>query len=208
MGTLLPQKRGALKKLVTRISATGIFIPSLIIFPRNNMNPELLDGCPTGTIAKRHPLERIQADKFTEWLKHSIEFVKLSPEDPVVLILDEYYCHTRKLGLIVLGWEHGVIIVFLPSHTTRTPQPMDVAFMSPFKNYCSQEIETWMCNHTFRTVTCSRIGVLMGKAYAKYATLQTAMGGFKKCGIMGSFHSIKISSKIMNFLLWMKEILM
>lgn len=184
VGTLSSQERGALMTLVTCMSASGIFIPPLIIFPRKNMKPELLDGCPPGTIAKCHPSGWIQVDIFTEWLKHFIEFVKPSPADPVVLILDGHYSHTRNLDLIVLGREHGVIIVCLPPHTTHKLQPMDVAFMSPFKNYYSQEIETWMCNHPFRAVTCYQIGDLMGKAYAKCATLQIAMSGFKKCGII------------------------
>ena len=56
--------------------------------------------------------------------------------------------------------------------------------MSPFKNYYSQEVETWISNHPFRSLSSYQVEELMEKAYAKIATLQIAMSGFKKCGIM------------------------
>lgn len=56
--------------------------------------------------------------------------------------------------------------------------------MSPFKCYCSHEVETWMSNHSYRALSSYQVGDLMGKAYAKSATLQIVMSGFKKCGII------------------------
>lgn len=56
--------------------------------------------------------------------------------------------------------------------------------MNPFKAYYSQEVETWLSNNPYRSLTCYQIGELMGKAYAKCSTLQIAASGFKKCGIL------------------------
>lgn len=108
IGTLSAQEGGALITVRTCMSPAGIFIPPLIVFPRQNMELELLNGTPLGSIA----------------------------------------------------------------------------FMSPFKAYYSQEVETWLSNNPFRSLSCYQVGELMGKAYAKCATLQIAENGFRKCGIL------------------------
>lgn len=183
IGTLSAQERGALMTVVTCMSPAGIFVPPLIVFPRKNMKPELLNGCPPGTIAKCHKSGWIQAHIFTNWLQHFIDYVKPTPQDPVLLILDGHGTHVRNLDVITLAREHGVTIVCLPPHTSHKLQPLDVSFMSPFKLYYSQEVETWLSNNPYRALSCYQIGELMGKAYAKCATLQIAVSGFKKCGI-------------------------
>lgn len=184
IGTLSAQERGALMTLVTCMSPSGIFVPPLIIFPRQNMKPELLDGTPPGTIGRCHKSGWIQAHIFTEWLQHFIDCVKPTLKDPVVLVLDGHETHVRNINVILKASENGVIIVCIPPHTSHKLKPMDVAFMSPFKAYYSQEVETWLSNNPFRALTSYQIGELMGKAYAKAATLQIATSGFRKCGII------------------------
>ncbi|KAJ4448887.1 hypothetical protein ANN_00278 [Periplaneta americana] len=56
--------------------------------------------------------------------------------------------------------------------------------MTPFMSYYNQEIESWMTSHPFRAITSYQIGEVMGKAYAKSATLKNAMSGFSKCSII------------------------
>jgi hypothetical protein len=45
---------------------------------------------------------------------HFISFVKLSKEDPVLLVVDGHYFHTRNIDVIDLACENGVSIVCLP----------------------------------------------------------------------------------------------
>jgi hypothetical protein len=62
-------------------------------------------------------------------------------------------------------------------------QPLDVAFMRPFETYYTQEIETWLRNHPGRVVTHYQIAGLMGKAYLRTASAETAVSSFRKTGI-------------------------
>lgn len=62
-------------------------------------------------------------------------------------------------------------------------QPLDIAFMCPFKTYYSQEIETWLKNHVNRNVSVHQIGQLLGKAYLRAATAEVAVHGFQKSGM-------------------------
>jgi hypothetical protein len=177
-------ERGALVTVVTCMSAAGTYVPSLLVFPRKRMKPELLDGAPPGTIAGCHPPGWIQLDLFTQWFYHFISFVKPSKEDPVVLVVDGHYSHTRNIDVIDLARENGVSIVCLPPHSTDRMQPLDVAFMKPFKTYYAREMANWMAAHPGRTVTAFQIAHLMGQAYIKAGTVQIATSCFRATGIL------------------------
>ena len=51
--------------VVTYMNATGIYVPTLLVFPRSNMKAELLDGAPPGSIAACQLLHTI---KLLDWL--------------------------------------------------------------------------------------------------------------------------------------------
>lgn len=112
------------------------------------MKTELLDGTPPGTIGGCHPSGWIQPELFTKWLKHFVSIAKPSKEDPVLLVLDGHYSHTRNLDVIDIARESGVSIICLPPHSTDRMQPLDVSFMFPLKTYYAQEIENWLCKNT------------------------------------------------------------
>lgn len=83
--------------------------PPLLVFPRVNVKDEILNGDPPGTIAATHPSGWMQLPIFTDWMAHFINFVKPTKEDPIVLVLDNHYSHTRNLTLIDLARDNGVI---------------------------------------------------------------------------------------------------
>jgi hypothetical protein len=146
------------------------------------MKPELLDGAPPGTIAVCHPSGWIQREIFTMWFKHFVSIVKPTPSDPVVLILDGHYSHTRNIDVIDIGRKEGVCVVCLPPHSIHKMQPLDVSFMSPLKSYYGHEIEIWRKTHPGRVVTSYQIAPLMGKAYLR-STIVESVNGFRKTGI-------------------------
>ncbi|PSN56007.1 hypothetical protein C0J52_13717 [Blattella germanica] len=55
--------------------------------------------------------------------------------------------------------------------------------MSPLKTYYAQEVETWLKNHPCQVVTAYQVAQLMGKAFLRAATIETAVNGYRKCGI-------------------------
>lgn len=176
-------ERGRLVTMVTCMSASGIFVPPMLVFPRKRMKQELLDRTPPGTIGDCHISGWIQSDIFTRWFKHFIESVKSTKEDPVVLVFDGHTTHTRNLDVIDLARDNGVSLVCLPPHTSAHMQPLDKAFMKPFKTFYAQEIENWLTMHPFRGITMFQVGELIGKAYIRAATMNIAIQGFKATGI-------------------------
>lgn len=184
IGALQAAERGSLITVVTCMNPAGHFIPPLLVFPRKNMKQELMDGTPLGSIFACHPSGWIQSDIFTQWFRHFIKHVEPTAANPAVLVLDGHFTHTRNIDVINLGRENHVDIVCLPPHSSHKMQPLDLSFMSPFKTYYAQEIETWLRNHADRgVVTIYQIGKLFGNAYKKAATAEIAAKGFEKAAL-------------------------
>lgn len=184
IGKITAQERGKLITVVPCMNATGVFVPPLMVFPRKNMKQELLNGAPLGTIARCHQSGWIQADIFTDWLRHFVENTQPSAENPVLLILDGHYSHTRNADVIAIGREKHVHILSLPPHSSHRIQPLDVSFMAPFKTYYSQEIENWSANHRDRTLSVYCLAEIFGTAYQRAATMSVAANGFRKTGLV------------------------
>lgn len=176
-------ERGCLITVVTCMDAAGGFVPPLIVFPRKNMKPELINGMPPGSIYACHPSGWIQTDIFTRWFLHFIDYTKPSEKDPVLLVLDDHTSHTRNLKVIKLAREQYVSIICIPPHAMHKMQPLDIAFMSPLKTYCAQAIERWLRTNVGRIVTIYQVGELFGKAQLEAATAETAVNGFRKTGL-------------------------
>jgi len=177
-------ERGATITVVTCMSAAGQYVPPLMIFPQKRWEPELLDGAPPGSIGGISDSGWITGPLFLRWLEHFISIVRPSKQNPVVLILDGHFSHTRNIEVIDRARETGIAIVCLPPHSTDKMQPLDVAFMFPLKTYYAKAIENWLANHPGRTVRKLQVASLFAEAYLKAATMETAVNGFRKTGII------------------------
>ncbi|KAJ4429961.1 hypothetical protein ANN_22165, partial [Periplaneta americana] len=108
---------------------------------------------------------------------------KPTKDDPVILVLDGHYSHTRNVELLELARVNGAHIVCLPPHCTHKMQLLGVAFMLPFKTYYAQAIEQWLKQNAGRVVTHYQVGMLLGEAFNKGATVAVATNGFRKTGL-------------------------
>jgi len=133
--------RGSLVTVVTCMSPTVHFIPTLLVFQRKNMKQELMNGSPPGSIHVCHSLGWIRSEIFSQWFPHFIKHTKPTKEDSVILVRDGHYSHTRNLEVITLAREIHVDIICLPPHSNHKMQPLDKAFMGPLKIFYCQEIE-------------------------------------------------------------------
>ena len=87
------------------------------------MKQELMNGTPPGSIHASHPSGWIQSEIFSQWFLYFIKHIKPTKEDPVILVLDGHYSHTRNLEIITLARENHVDIICLPPHNSRKMYP-------------------------------------------------------------------------------------
>jgi hypothetical protein len=104
------------------------------------MKQELMDGAPADSISACHPSGWIQTDKFTKCFDHFCSLRYASEDDPVLVIADGHYSHTKNIDVVDKAREHSVSTVSIPPHSTQKRQPFDVGFLEPLETYYVQEI--------------------------------------------------------------------
>uniref|UniRef100_A0ABD2X603 DDE-1 domain-containing protein n=1 Tax=Trichogramma kaykai TaxID=54128 RepID=A0ABD2X603_9HYME len=181
VGTKTAAGRGETVSAEICMSATGTFMPPMLIFPRARENPDYLENKPPGAWAVFDKSGWMQCHIFTKWFKKFIEFSRASATNPVLLVLDGHASHVKNLEVIDLARENNVHILCLPPHCSHKIQPLDVGFMKPLSTYYTEALRAFQ--RAKGTVAMKNIFGIFGSAFLKAARLETAVNSFKKCGI-------------------------
>ena len=111
------------------MSASGVFVPPMIIIPRVRMKPQFSEGAPPGTLVVTDKSGWMQLNLFEQWFDHFLYHTQSSEENPSLLILDGHKTHTQNIAIIDKARENGVTISCLPPNTSHRMQPLDVSLM-------------------------------------------------------------------------------
>jgi hypothetical protein len=95
-GSLVSGERSRLVTAETCMSASGNYMPTTFVFPRQRTKQELLDDAPPGTTAECHPSGWMQKDIFVKWFQRFVEFSEQTEETPVLLLPDGHSTHRKK----------------------------------------------------------------------------------------------------------------
>jgi len=90
---IVSAEKGETITAVVCISASGSFVPPMLIFPHKNLSARLMNGAPSGTIGATSTSGWINGDLYMKWLKHFIEHTEASVGRKVLLILDNHESH-------------------------------------------------------------------------------------------------------------------
>ena len=184
VGALTSLEKGKTITVLCCMSATGVFVPPLIIFPRVRMKPSFMDHAPTGAVGVAAKTGWINEDLFSTWFDHFVQFVQPgSRSNATLLILDGHSSHIKNLAVITKARENNVIILCLPSHCTHRMQPLDVSFFKALNSRYNSVVQTWLRQHPGRIVTEAEFGGLFKDAYADVACVRKAESGFQKTGL-------------------------
>lgn len=183
VGTVTSAERGETVTAVICFSASGSYVPPMLIFPRKRMQQEFQTGLPPGATAEVHETGWINKELFIKWFQKFLACTGASKAKPVLLIFDGHKTHTKNLDLIDLARENGVTLICLPPHCSHRLQPLDVSYMKPLSKYYEDEVRKWLRTNPGKVVTLHQIASLFGFAYIQSATMSNALNGFRKCGI-------------------------
>ena len=111
------------------MSAAGVFVPPLFVFPRKRLTYPLMNGAPAGTIGAVNERGKgyIDTALFFRWMQHFVAMVGCTKENQHILLADGHESH-KSLQVISYAKENGVILITLPPHCTHRLQPLDRTF--------------------------------------------------------------------------------
>lgn len=124
-------KRGKTVTAELCFSATGVYLPPMLIFPRVEVSNDFLKGKPPNAWAEFHKSGWMEKDTFTKWFEWFIQQTHASPENPVILLFDGHGSHVKNLQVSRLARKNGVWLLCFPPHSTHKMQPLDVGFLRP-----------------------------------------------------------------------------
>jgi hypothetical protein len=134
VGSVASGERGVNTILAACVSASGTSVPPMIIL-RESEESNLKNGSPPGSIIEASETEYMNSDLFVTWLKHFVACFRPNPEKKVLLALNGHTAHSSNPEALYLASRSGIIFLQLPSHTTHTPQPLDISVFGAVESY-------------------------------------------------------------------------
>ena len=172
-------EKGETVSIVACCSATGIFLPPLVIFKGVRNKPEFQDGLPPGSKVFMTDSGYAQMGTFKEFIKHLVEH---KPSGNTLLIMDGHRSHV-DVEAVELAERNDISILLLPAHTSHEIQPLDKAVFKSLKNSFYDLSRVWHNQNPGRTVNKLSFSQIFTGAWNRAATMQNAVAGFRACGI-------------------------
>ncbi|XP_018318432.1 uncharacterized protein LOC108732240 [Agrilus planipennis] len=140
----------------------------------------LRDG-PSEAIGAGNKSGWMTATEFLTFMDHFIKFTKSTPEEPVLLLLDNHSSHI-DINVVEKAKANSIIMLSFPPHCTHRLQPLNVGINRPFKSYCAKAQDNWLRNHPGKTMSIYEIPGIVKSAWPLAAIPVTIMNAFKKAG--------------------------
>lgn len=182
IGKVTSGERGTLITTCCIISASGNFLPPVMVFPRKNFKDHMIKNTPPGTLGLATPTGWMNSTIFPEVIKHFVKHTNSSKENPSILIMDNHESHL-SIAALDLAKNAGVHILTLHPHTSAKLQPLDVEIYGPFKTFYNAAIDSWLLRNPGKPVTIYDLGEIIGSAFQKAMTPKNITSSFAKCGI-------------------------
>lgn len=175
-------ERGTTVTVVCSMTASGSYIPPLLIFPRKRTAEGLMKGAPTGAIGAVSDNGWTDSTLFIKWLKHFAATTKSSKSNPQLVILDGHHSH-KTLAAVDFARENGITLLTLPPHCTHKLQPLDRTFFKSVKSNYNRAADNWMTSNPGKRISLFDMAELFCKAYDRAASVEKAKKGFETTGL-------------------------
>ena len=175
---LTSAEKGKTHTVVSCVSASGIAIPPLMIYPRKRSVPEnLRAGAVPGTVFRNSDNGWINQDIY---LEHFLECIPMSRS---VLLIEDGHASHITIEVIELARKNDVHLLCLPSHTSHILQPLDIGVFHSFKTNYSKACRRYLGDNPGRVITSEVLASLVADAWPLSFTPVNILSGFKKSGI-------------------------
>ena len=82
----------------------------------------------------------MNAELFPKVLEHFINYMKVTPDIPGVLLLDNHSSHL-SIEAVSLAKNNGLHRLTFPPHGSHRMQPLDVCVYGPFKRFYASQCD-------------------------------------------------------------------
>jgi hypothetical protein len=117
-------EKGINVTMLAFVNSAGDAFPGGFIYPRKKVNLDKMVDLPQGFLPLAHQSGWMNDDLFLIYLQHFKKQVNCSPDDPILLILDNRISHI-SYPVVDYCRSKGIIIFTLPPHTSHVLQPLD-----------------------------------------------------------------------------------
>lgn len=183
LGKVVSWERGRDITVVCAISASGNYVPPMFIYPRERMSDLLKKDGPIGAVFECSKKGWINEELFIVWLKHFVKITCATPDNPILLLLDNHSSHCT-LASYEYCRENGIVMLSFPPHTSHKLQPLDLTVFGPIKKSYSDQCDIFLRNHNHEKITPYDVAGLFKLAFVRTATVEKAQNGFKVCGVV------------------------
>ncbi len=164
------------------VNAAGEAFPGVFIYPRKKVNLEKMIDLPDGFLPLAHPSGWMNEELFLASLQHFKKQVVCSPEDPILLTMDNHISHIAY-PVVEYCKINGIILLTLPPHTSHVLQPLDKGLFGPMKEDMKKEHRIWMRQHPGQRIGIYDVPRLTKVPYQRRFNTQNIKSSFAACGI-------------------------
>lgn len=176
IGAATSGERGRTITAVFCVSASGTYIPPMLIYPRVRMTSQLQKNGPIGAIYACSKNGWTNKGLYFDWLHHFKSHVKPTREDPVLLIIDNHTSHI-SLEAFDLCKSGFITVLSLSPHTSHRIQPLDLTFFGSLKNALYREYDLYLTSTGHQKITEYDLAELLNKAFIKVASIEKGISG-------------------------------
>lgn len=173
-------ERGVNTTVLAFISAGGMHIPPVFIFPRKRFVYDTSRPCWMHRPCSSFGF--VNADTFLESLKHFVTCKGCNKQAPHLLLLDNHSSHP-DLKVINFARDNGIVMLTFPPHCSHKLQPIDLSVYGPFKGALRTAFNDWQDLNSGGQILIHLIAELSRKPYECSFSTANIISSFSKSGL-------------------------
>ena len=167
--------------VVACVSASGNYIPPMIIWDRKSLKQEWTTGEVAGTLYGMSSKGWMDMSLFEKWFTR--HFLRYAPSvRPLLLLLDGHSSHYSPVA-VKMAAEENIILFTLPPNTTHLSQPLDKGVFGPLKVAWRRVCHTYLSENPGIVVTRCVFSQLLNSAWQDSMTSKNIIAGFRTTGV-------------------------
>jgi hypothetical protein len=182
VGQCVSAERGSLVTMCGIISAVGVSIPPLYIFPRVRMKDQFLYGAVSGAVGYAEKSGWMSAKIFIKLLEHIMNHTNCNVSNKILLLLENHETHV-SIDAIMYAREHGIVLLSFPPHCTHKMQPLDKGVYGTFKSKCKISFNDYILSNPGKPITIYDTAKLTTQPYLQTFTPSNIVSSFNSTGL-------------------------